>query len=80
MTTSCSLHLICYEIPRLKGVGHAPGTHTDSIADTNGTKLVSDNTCVCQTLLDFLTKAQKMTVASSRMKTRTQISIRDLEL
>lgn len=46
MTAGSSLNLIGDEVPRLKGVGHAASSHTDSVTDAYGAKLVAYNTSI----------------------------------
>jgi len=42
MSTSSGFDLVRDEITRLKGVGHALCTHTNTIADTDSSKLVAN--------------------------------------
>lgn len=46
MTAGSSLNLVCDEVPRLKGVGHATRSHTDSVADAYCAELVAYNTSI----------------------------------
>lgn len=64
MTTSCCLHLICNKVTRLQRIRHSRGAHADPIANTDGTKLVANETRLDQGTLDFLPQAKQVSVAS----------------
>jgi len=64
MTSGCCLYLICNQVARLEGVGHSAGAHADTVADTDGTKLVAYDTRLCERGFDLLTETKKMFVAS----------------
>jgi hypothetical protein len=57
MATSSSLNLIGDEVSRLKGVGHAAGSHTDSITDAHRAELVTYNTSIRERSLGALSQA-----------------------
>lgn len=44
MASGSSLHLVSYQVSRLKGIGHPHSTHADAIANADGTKLVANYT------------------------------------
>lgn len=65
--TSCSrLNLVRDEVSRLQGIGHPSSTHANTVANTNRTKLVSNNPGFRQGLLDLLTQTKKMAIASAQ--------------
>jgi hypothetical protein len=58
MTAGSSLNLVCDKIPRLKGVGHAARSHTDSVTDAYCAELVAYNTSIRERSLGALSQAQ----------------------
>jgi hypothetical protein len=66
MTAASSLNLVCDEIPRLKGVGHAARSHTDSVTDAHRAELVAYNTSIRERSLGALSQAQQMTIATQK--------------
>ena len=66
MTAASGLNLVCDEIPRLKGVGHAARSHTDSVTDAYCAELVAYNTSIRERSLGALSQAQQMTIATRK--------------
>jgi hypothetical protein len=58
MTASSSLDLVSDEVPRLEGVGHPAGSHTDAITDAYCTELVAYDASVGERSFSTLSQTQ----------------------
>lgn len=66
MTTSGRLNRISNEVPRLKRVTHAKGSHRDSVRDSHGAELVACDASAGEGSLDAVAEVEDVFVAAVR--------------
>ena len=64
VASSSSLNLVGDEVSRLERVHHAAGAIANTIADSNGSKLVPNKVCFYERVFDASTEVKEVTVAS----------------
>ena len=67
VASSSGFNLICNQVAGLQRVPHASGPHANTVADSDSTELVANETSLYQRGFGFLPETKKMFVASGPM-------------
>lgn len=79
MTSGSGLDLVSNQVARLERVRHRIGAIANSVADTDGTELVTNEVSILERGFDLLAKAQQVLVASDAPNIRRIYSLSETE-